>query len=108
MEKGLIQVYTSESEQINYAPLGLSLRAAGQELHTLITSFMPYDFMEGASIASSLLEPYVTIDHTAIEPFPSHANGITGVRAKIAKAFERSREAVFSGADVVIQPAPRY
>jgi cob(I)alamin adenosyltransferase len=103
MEKGLIQVYTSESEQFNFAPLGLSLRAAGQELHTLIISFMPYDFMEGAPIASSLLEPYLTIDHTAIEPFSSYANGITGVRPKIVEAFERSRVAVFSGAfDVVI------
>ena len=103
MEKGLIQVYTSESEQVNFAPMGLSLRAAGQGLRTLITSFMPYDFMEGASIASSLLEPYLTIDHSAIDLLSSHSNGISGVRPKIMEVFERVREAVFSGTfDVVI------
>jgi cob(I)alamin adenosyltransferase len=103
MEKGLIQVYTSESEQVNFAPMGLSLRAAGQGLRTLITSFVPYDFMEGASVASSLLEPFLTIDHTAIEPLSSHANGISGVGPKILEVFQRSREAVFSGAfDIVV------
>jgi cob(I)alamin adenosyltransferase len=103
MEKGLTQVYTSESEQVNFAPMGLSLRAAGQGLRTLITSFMPYDFMEGASIACSLLEPYLTIDHTAIDPLSSHSNGIRAVQPKFTEVFERSREAVFSGAfDIVI------
>jgi cob(I)alamin adenosyltransferase len=103
MEKGLIQVYTSESEQVNFAPMGLSLRAAGQELRTLITSFMPYDFMEGAPIASSLLAPYLTIDQTAIDPLSSRSNGISGVLPRILEVFERSREAVFSGAfDIVI------
>jgi len=103
MEKGLIQVYTSESEQFNFAPMGLSLRAAGQGLRTLITSFRPYDFMQGAPIASSLLEPFLIIDDTAIDPLSSHSNGTSGVRPQMAEAFERSKEAVFSGAfDVVI------
>jgi cob(I)alamin adenosyltransferase len=103
MERGLIQVYTSESEQVNFAPMGLSLRAAGQGLRTLITSFIPYDFMEGASVASSLLEPYLTIDHTAFDSLSSHPNENNGVWPKTVEAFERSREAVFSGAfDIVI------
>ena len=103
MEKGLVQVYTSESEQINFAPMGLSLRAAGQGLRTLMTSFIPYDFMEGASIASSLLDPYLTIDHTAIDPSSSHSNGVGAVQPKFAEVFKRSREAVLSGTfDIVI------
>ncbi len=103
MEKGLIQVYTSESEQFNFAPMGLSLRAAGQGLRTFMTSFRPYDFMGGASIASSLLEPFLTIDDTAIDPLSSHSKETSRVRPQVAEAFERSREAVFSGAfDVVI------
>jgi cob(I)alamin adenosyltransferase len=103
MEKGLIQVYTSESERFNFAPMGLSLRAAGQGLRTLIISFMPYDFMEGAPIASSLLEPYLTIDPEGIDPLSFHANGVSGVRPRTMEVFARSREAVFSGGfDIVI------
>jgi cob(I)alamin adenosyltransferase len=103
MEKGLIQVYTSQSEQFNFAPMGLSLRAAGQGLRTLITSFVPYDFMEGAPIASSLLEPYLTIDNTAVDPLSSHSNGASAVRPSFYEVFDRSRKAVLSGAfDVVI------
>jgi len=103
MEKGLIQVYTTDSQQFNFAPVGLSLRAAGQGLRTLITSFKSYDFMQGASIASSLLEPYLAIDNTAVAPLSSHSNGTNGVQHQISQAFERSREAIISGAfDVVI------
>ncbi|MGE5838910.1 MAG: cob(I)yrinic acid a,c-diamide adenosyltransferase [Deltaproteobacteria bacterium] len=103
MGKGLIQVYTSESEQFNFAPMGLSLRAAGQGLRTLITSFTPYDFMAGASVASSLLEPYLTVDHTAIDALSSYSKGSSTVQPNVAEVFDRSREAAFSGAfDVVI------
>jgi cob(I)alamin adenosyltransferase len=103
MEKGLIQVYTTGSDQINFAPMGLSLRAAGQGLSTLMTSFIPYDFMEGARVASSLLDPYLTVDHGAVENCVSHPEAHDKARRATAKAFQRSREAMLSGNfDIVI------
>ena len=67
LEKALVQVYTGESDQIHFAPIGLSLRAAGQGLHTLITCFTPYELMKGAKMASSLLKPHLVIEHSAVE-----------------------------------------
>lgn len=103
LEKGLIQVYTSESDQMNFAPVGLSLRAAGQGLRTLITCFTPHELMEGARMASSLLKPNLVIEHSAVEK--SSAGGKTDEVSprRIVEAFQKSRAAVFSGDfDIVI------
>jgi len=41
LEKGLVQVYTSESDQMNFAPVGLSLRAVGRALTRIYGLFHP-------------------------------------------------------------------
>jgi len=104
LEKGLIQVYTGQSdEQMNFAPIGLSLRAAGQGLRTLITCFTPHELMEGANTASSFLEPNLVINHSAIEQIPNERKGYSSTPQRIVESFQRSREAVFSGNfDIVI------
>lgn len=103
LEKGLIQVYTGESDQTNFAPLGLSLRAAGQGLHTLITCFTPYALMEGAKMASSLLKPELVFEHSAVEQTPPAGKGNGRSPQKIVEVFQRSKDAVFSGDfDIVI------
>jgi len=103
LEKGLIQVYTSESDLMNFAPIGLSLRAAGQGLRTLITCFTPHELMEGAKMASLLLKPNLVIEHSAVEQTPLGGKGNDAPAQKVVEAFKRSKEAVFGGDfDIVI------
>ena len=103
LEKGLIQVYTSKSHQMNFAPIGLSLRAAGQDLRTLNMSFTPHELMEGASTASSLLKPNLIIEHFYFEQTSPDEKEINSTSDQIVEAFQRSKEAVFSGDyDIVI------
>ena len=71
LKKGLVQVYTSTSEWFNFAPIGLSLRAAGQNLRTLNVCFSPHTAMNGDAMASLLLKPNLVIDHTAVEEVES-------------------------------------
>ena len=97
LEKGLIQVYTSESDQMNFAPIGLSLRAAGQGLRVLIMCFTPHELMEGASTASSLLKPNLVIEHLGREQNPSKGREDSQAPLNIVEAFKRCNRAVFSG-----------
>jgi len=102
-KKGLIQVYTSESDEMNFAPIGLSLRAAGQGLRTFIMCFTHHELLEGASVASSLLKPHLVIDHTVFEQTVPGGKENIGIAHAIIEAFQRSRDAVFSGDfDIVI------
>ena len=103
LEKGLIQVYTGESEQFNFAPIGLSLRASGQGLRTLITCFFPHELMEGASKASLFLKPNLVIEHNSTGQVASQGNEKSQENHRIAELFKRSRDAVVSGDfDIVI------
>lgn len=101
LENGLVQVYTGKSIKYNFAPLGLSLRAAGQSLRTLIACFMPHEFMDDeVQMVSFYLKPYLVVDHTAIEGI--NARG-TPDRDKILSAFHKARHAVLeSSFDIVI------
>ena len=101
LENGLVQVYTGKSMKYNFAPLGLSLRAAGQGLRTLIACFVPHELMDDeAQMVSFYLKPYLTVDHTAIEGV--HPRGILD-RDRILKLFHEARRAVLaSWYDVVI------
>jgi cob(I)alamin adenosyltransferase len=101
LENGLIQVYTGKSRKYNFAPLGLSLRAAGQGLRTLIACFLPHELMDDeAQMVSFYMKPYLTIDHTAIEG--AHPRG-TLDRDKTQKLFEETSLAVLDSLyDIVI------
>jgi cob(I)alamin adenosyltransferase len=66
LKTGLIQVYTSNSNQINFATFGLALRASGHNLRTLITCFESFELLDGINIASTFLDSMV-IDNSAIE-----------------------------------------
>ena len=82
LKKGLIQVYTGSSEQINFAPFGLAVRASGHEFRTLITCFAPHELIDGAIKASSFLDTMI-IDHSGIDNAP--------------EAFQRARQAALAG-----------
>lgn len=99
-ETGLVQVYTSPSKKINYAPFGLALRASGQGFRTLITRFVPYDLMDGEKQACRLLAPNLVIDASALDGFDINV----GVAAeKVRDSFRKARDAAISGAfDVVV------
>ncbi len=100
LKKGLIQVYTTNSGRLNFAPIGLALRAAGQDLHVLIAGLLPHDLLGGAVTASSILKPNLVLDLCASEgigpdqKFPED---------KLHQAFQRATDAVLKSAfDVVI------
>lgn len=100
LTKGLIQVYTGNTQEFNFAPFGLALRAAGHGLSTLITSFLPHDMMEGEAETSNLLKPYLTIDHSA---FKSGEPGLQSNKNHILDTFQRAGEATLSGRfDIVV------
>lgn len=88
LKKGLIQVYTGSSEQINFAPFGLAVRASGHEFRTLITCFEPHELMAGGIRASSFLDTMI-IEHSSIN--------------KAHEAFQKARQAVLEGDyDIVV------
>jgi len=99
LKKGLVQVYTSTSEWFNFAPIGLSLRAAGQNLRTLNACFSPHKAMNGDAMASLFLKPNLVIDHTAIEEGGGRGMG----RGSALDAFVHASAAALAGEfDIVI------
>lgn len=101
LEKGLIQVYTGDPGKFNFAPIGLSFRAAGQNLKTMITCFQVHELMDGAAMTSTLLKSNLVIDHLASQ---DRARADANVKAnEIRLAYGRAREAIFSGGfDMVV------
>jgi cob(I)alamin adenosyltransferase len=101
LENGLVQVYTSKSKKYNYAPIGLSLRAAGQGLRTLITCFTPHELMDDEiQMVSHYLKDYLIVDHMAIVGVTARG---TPDRNKMLRAFHTARQAVLASSyDMVI------
>jgi cob(I)alamin adenosyltransferase len=88
LKKGLIQVYTGSSEQINFAPFGLAVRASGHKFRTLLTCFEPHELLEGAISAASYLDTMI-IEHSDIDKAPD--------------AFQKARQAALAGDyDIVV------
>jgi len=91
---GLIQLYTSNSKQINFATFGLALRASGQNFRTLITCFKSFELLDGMDIASTFLDSMV-IDKSAIEK--------TNIEEKILCSYNKAAHETLKGNfDVVI------
>lgn len=100
LKKGLVQVYTADTNMFNFAPIGLSLRAAGQGLRSLIACLVPQEPMNSASTASALLKSNLIIDNSAIKGTPPHTKPPSN---KIIDSFKHAREAVIRGDfDIVI------
>jgi cob(I)alamin adenosyltransferase len=96
LDKGLIQVYTTESDQMNFAPIGLSLRAAGHGLRTLITTFTSDEILEGLSFASQFLHPNLAIEHCHTEQTTPLRAGQSNETALQTWAFQKTMDAIFS------------
>jgi cob(I)alamin adenosyltransferase len=95
LDKGLIQVYTTESDEMNFAPIGLSLRAAGHGLRTLITTFTSDEMLEGLSFASQFLHPNLAFQHCHTEQTPLGPDKNNDVALQ-NQVFQRTMEAIFS------------
>lgn len=103
LDKGLIQVYTGNGDQVNFAPMGLSLRAAGHNFRIHMTCFLPHEWMEGASMASILLKPNLVIEHTEIENTPPDGKWNRKQIDEINQAFQRAKKTLLSGEfDIII------
>jgi len=99
LKTGLVQVYTSTSEWFNFAPIGLSLRAARKNLRILNACFSPHEAMNGDAMASLFLKPNLVIDHTAVK----EAEGGKIHRSNALDAFEHVTAAALAGEfDIVI------
>jgi cob(I)alamin adenosyltransferase len=103
LKQGLVQVYTGKTGQINLSHIGLSLRATGQNLHTLIMGFAPHPLIDTEDRALSFLKPNVVVERLQLEYFASDGNLHESDIDKINKSFEHIQEIMFSGAfDIII------
>lgn len=93
LEKGLIQVYTTESSHTNFAPIGLGLRAAGHKFRTLVTCFVSHELMDGCRSGARLLEPNLLIEHPM-----GCRQGLSGTYMgdKGRDAFEKARQSMLT------------
>jgi cob(I)alamin adenosyltransferase len=101
LNRGLIQIYTSQSRRHNCAPLGLGLRATGQDLRTLVMCFVPHELIKAEiAFASMVQDGLFVFDYSAVEG-PRLHGGWHKERAKTA--FKRARDAISTGEfDIVI------
>ena len=102
--KGLIQVYTGNAGYHNHAPIGLALRAAGQNLRTHLTCFLPHPLRKGEKVASSLLKPHLVVHHGAVSASSANPKEWTKQeRREILEAFQQAQDVLFGGEfDIVI------
>ena len=101
--KGLIQIYTGNSEHLNYVPVGLALRAAGQNLKTHLTSFLPYPLSKRLPHASTLLKPHLIVEQTDLKENPDLEELSKKESQGIREAFQKARNTLLSGDfDIVI------
>jgi cob(I)alamin adenosyltransferase len=98
-ETGLIQVYSSPSGKMNFAPFGLALRASGYGLRTLITRFVHHELERGEKRAVATLAPNLVIDTSALKGPADSAMVEDGIK----EAFQKAEHAAVSGAyDLVV------
>jgi cob(I)alamin adenosyltransferase len=103
LEKGLVQVYTGNSEQTHFVPMGLSLRAAGQKLRTHMTYFLPPDLKEGANVASVLLKPYLVVEHAELANRPQDGKWNMAEIDEVNHSLQKTKHALLSGKfDIVV------
>lgn len=91
--KGLIQIYTGGPGHLHYAPIGLALRAAGQNLKTHMTSFTPFPLSERLPHVAELLKPYLTVEQSSIQE-TDHGRWTEKDCRDIQIAFKKARNAL--------------
>ena len=94
LEQGLIQIYTSDSDRFNFAPLGLALRAAGQKFRSRITCFFRHELMDGLPLAAEIFKPYIQMDVPARH---LDAGNEETLKTVLAEAFRTASEGCRKG-----------
>ena len=103
LTRGLVQVYTGETRQMNLAHIGLTLRATGQNLRTFLMGFVPHPFLRTEDKALSFLKPNVVVRRIPLGTPPSPKTLPDRDRDKIRSSFQHLQDVVFGGSyDIVI------
>jgi cob(I)alamin adenosyltransferase len=103
LEQGLVQVYTTKTGHMNFAHVGLSLRATGQYLRTFVMGFLPHPFVDIEDRALSLLKPHVVVERLPIKSILPEEDLFRRDIEQINRFFERAQEIVSGSAfDIII------
>ncbi len=103
LTRGLVQVYTGKTRQMNLAHIGLTLRATGQNLRTFLMGFLPHPFVDTEDRALSFLKPNVVVRRIPVTTTPSVENLPDRDRDKIRSSFKHLQDIIFGGSyDIVI------
>ena len=88
---------------MNFAHVGLSLRATGQNLRTFVMGFSPHPFVDIEDRALSLLRPHVVVERLPIKSILPEEDLFHRDIEQITKSFERAQEIMSGGAfDIII------
>lgn len=103
LTRGLVQVYTGKTRQMNLAHIGLTLRATGQNLRTFFMGFLPHPFVDTEDKALSFLKPNVVVRRIPVTTAPSVENLPDRDRDEIRSAFRHIQDIILGGShDIVI------
>lgn len=99
---GLVQVYTGSGKGKTTAALGLTLRAAGNNMRTFFAQFLK-STPSGEAKAIELLAPYVTLEQFGSSGWVLEKGGTPEQRAAAAAGLVAARRALSEGAyDIVV------
>ncbi|TET54795.1 MAG: hypothetical protein E3J53_00190 [Desulfobacteraceae bacterium] len=103
LTRGLVQVYTGKTRQMNLAHIGLTLRATGQNLRTFLMGFLPHPFVDTEDKALSFLKPNVVVRRIPVTTAPSVENLPDRDRDEIRSSFKHLQDIILGGSyDIVI------
>ncbi|MBE9521850.1 MAG: cob(I)yrinic acid a,c-diamide adenosyltransferase [Proteobacteria bacterium] len=103
LTRGLVQVYTGKTRQMNLAHIGLTLRATGQNLRTFLMGFLPHPFVDTEDRALSFLKPNVVVRRIPVTTAPSVENLPDRDRDEIRSSFKHLQDIILGGSyDIVI------
>jgi len=103
LTRGLVQVYTGKTRQMNLAHIGLTLRATGQNLRTFLMGFLQHPFVDTEDRALSFLKPNVVVRRIPVTTAPSVENLPDRDRDEIRSSFKHLQDIILGGSyDLVI------
>jgi cob(I)alamin adenosyltransferase len=103
LKQGIVQLYTGNTGQMNYAHIGLCLRATGQKLRTFIMGFFPHPLVDIEDRALSYLRPFVEVERLSLHYGYKDETIHDADAERIRAAIEHVQEIVESGTfDIII------
>ena len=94
LKKGLIQAYTTPSNEFNFAPIGLCLRAAGRGLRSVIFRFSNQGTVQAYNQATSYFPQYL---HSALIDVWANRSKIRHTESGHSAALSQVRKTVVQG-----------